>query len=90
MKKIESSMSLAIKEHLFDGNPITPIEALNLFGINWLHQLLTTLRREGYVVNSRVTSYQKVLTRINQYMVLIPPKNVPLKEINMREYWIQK
>lgn len=51
----ESSASQAtmIGNYLMEGNHITPLEALNLFGSMRLSAVIFTLRERGYKINSQ-------------------------------------
>ena len=83
-------VALALKEHLATGSPITNLEALIYFGVPSLTSNISKMRREGWMVKSRKINYKKVLLRINKVAILNPPKNLPINEIEMTEYWVQK
>lgn len=88
MKRSNHPGSLAIKEYLLDGNPITQLEALAVFGVSWLPQLISQLKKDGYRFGRGNISYLKLVTRMKSQMQFIPPKNLPLKEILFTEWWI--
>ncbi len=90
MSTIKHGMTLALKEHLSSGNPITGLEAIALFGCNGLRAQITNLQRQGWVINSRKTPFAVAVRRINKYAVYQPPKNLPVKEIMLTEYWVNK
>jgi hypothetical protein len=90
MDTTKNSYSLAVREHLISGHPITTIEAFIFFGVHTLTAHISNLRKQGWTINSRKISYPKVLKRINQHAVLIPPQNLPIIEIVLTEYWVQK
>jgi hypothetical protein len=48
------------------------------------------MRQEGWMVKSRKVSYVRVLLRINKVAVVKPPANLPINEIEMTEYWLEK
>ncbi len=55
MSKTNSQNTL-IKQHLEDGNTITPIDALNLFGCFRLSARIKNLRDQGMdIVTNRIT-----------------------------------
>jgi Helix-turn-helix domain len=83
-------ISLALKEHLAAGNPITRLEAIIYFGVPSLTSNISKLRQEGWIVKSRKVSYLKALVRINRVAVLRPPESLPIEEIEMTEYWLEK
>ncbi len=90
MKRMNQPGSLAIKEYLLEGKPITQLEALAIFGVSWLPQLISQLKREGYRFNRENISYLKLMTRMRASITLVPPRNLPLKEILFTEWWISK
>ena len=82
--------TLALKEHMEGGMPITGIEAIVFFGVHSLTKNISLMRSEGWIIKSQKVSYKKVLVRINKHAVVKPPKNLPIDEIVMTEYWVQK
>jgi len=90
MTKKLTSRVLAAREHLLEGNLLTRIEALILFGVPDLTKIISDLRKEGYVVKKREVPYLAVLTRVNRQAVLQPPANLPIKEIVLTEYWVNR
>ena len=44
----------AIRAHLLRGKPITPIQALNLFGCFRLAAVIFNIREEGYTVDTEM------------------------------------
>lgn len=83
-------VALALKEHLAAGNPITRLEAIIYFGVPSLTSNISKMRQEGWMVRSRKVSYARVLLRINRVSILKPPTNLPINEIEMTEYWLEK
>ena len=90
MKTKVTSRVLAAREHLLDGQLLTRLEALILFGVPDLTKIISDLRKEGFVVMSRSVPYATVLTRVNKHAVLQPPPNLPVKEIVLTEYWVNR
>jgi len=82
--------SLAMQEHMLEGNPISLIEAMNMFGVCNPAAQLTKLRKDGFIIHSRRVLMIKIIARMNQYMVMKPPADLPTKECLMMEYWISK
>jgi len=82
--------TLALKEHMEAGMPITGIEAIVFFGVASLTKSISLMRSEGWIIKSRKVPYKKVLVRVNKHAVVQPPKNLPIDEIVMTEYWVQK
>ena len=53
MRSIKHGNTLAVREHLVEGKPISRIEALVLFGVQNLTQVISTLRTEGFIIKSK-------------------------------------
>ena len=82
-------MTLAVREHLAAGQPITRLEALVLYGVSNLTGLMSEMRRQGWMIESRNIPYATAVRRINEYAVLQPPANLPVREIQLTEYWVK-
>lgn len=80
----------ACREHLMTGERLTSMEATILFGVGDLARLISRMRREGYVVKSNKCAYVAAMVRINKWAKLRPPRDLPIKEILLTEYWINK
>ena len=85
-----NSPVVAAKEHLLEGNPLTRMEALVLFGCSNLPEVVFELKRDGYQVKKKNVAYAAAMARINQHAVLKPPANLPIREIQFAEYWISR
>ena len=85
-----SGLNTAAKEHLLSGQPITRLEALVLFGVSNLPELVYELRKQGWTINSKPIPYAAAMVRINQYATLQPPKNLPIREIKLTEYRVSR
>ena len=87
---MKNSMNLAVREFLATGKPLTELEAIVLFGAPHLPDLVSKLRREGHVIQSRKVAYAAIVRRINDYAVLTPPKNLPVRELYFTEWWVSR
>ena len=90
MKKNNYGLALAAKEHLVAGNPITRLEALVLYGLSNLTDLISEMRKQGWVIESKKVPFAAAVKRINEHAVLRPPENLPTRDIVLTEYWIGK
>ena len=90
MKDIRYGLGSAAKEHIVRGEPITRLEALVLFGLQNLADLIRNMRREGWVIHSKRVPYAAAIRRINEYARVEPPKNLPVREIHLTEYRISR
>ena len=89
MKKKYSGV-MALKEYLLEGNKVSNLEALLLFGVQNLQNEIRLMKQDNYLIKSNKVSMIKILTRINKFATCKPPKNLPVKEILSIEYWISK
>ncbi len=83
-------MTLAVREHLAAGQSITRLEALVLFGVANLPAIIKEMRDQGWVIQSRWIPYATAVRRINEHAVLQPPANLPVREIQLTEYWVNR
>lgn len=83
-------MELPVREHLLSGQPITQLEAITLFGLSLLSRTISRMRKEGWVIESQRVPYAKALNRVNQHASFTPPKNLPIREVLLTEYWVSK
>lgn len=81
---------MAMKEHMLNGNKISRIEALVIFGVQDLNRELNRMKRNGIIIKNEKVSMIKIITRLNKFSKCIPPKDLPMKEIVMNEYWISR
>ena len=85
-----SGLNLAAREHLMSGLPLTRLEALVLFGVSNLPELVYEMKKQGIIINKKDVAYAAAMVRINQYATLKPPPNLPIREIMLTEYWVSK
>jgi hypothetical protein len=90
MKALRYGLALAAKEHLVKGDPITRLEALVLYGVSNLPDVVKEMRRQGWTVQSRLVPYAAAAARVNKHAVLHPPANLPVREVQLTEYWVSQ
>ena len=90
MNEARNGLALAAREHLAGGQPITRLEAMVLYGVANLPDVVKEMRRQGWVVKSRLVPYAAAVTRVNRHAVLQPPPNLPTREIRLTEYQVSK
>lgn len=90
MRSVRNGLAAAAKETLSSGQPITRLEAMVLFGVANLPDIVKAMRREGWIVDQKLVPYATAMTRINQYASLTPPRNLPIRDVMMTEYWVRK
>lgn len=80
----------AAREYLLEGNLITRLEAMVLFAVPDLTKIISDLRREGHDVERRTIPLARAIRRVNQAATLVPPAALPVKEIQLTEYWVSR
>ena len=90
MKQHTHGLALAAREHLVSGKPLTRLEALVLYGLSDLTKEISDMRKQGWIVKSRKVPFAMAVKRVNEYAVLKPPPNLPIREILLTEYWVSK
>ena len=90
MKPKTYGNTLATTEFLAAGGRITRLEAIILFGVSNLPDVITQLRKQGWVIKSQRIPYARALVRLNQTTKVEVPKNLPTTEILLTEYWLSK
>jgi hypothetical protein len=90
VKKIKYGKTTALKEYLLKGEKISFIEASLLFGVGNLWNQIRLIKKDGFIIKSKKVSMAKIVKRLNEKILCEPPKNLPVKEIEMIEYWISE
>ncbi len=80
----------ALLEHLLEGNKISILEAIILFGVQSPTAEITKIRRKGFLIKKNLVPMAKVLRRLNKFCLCEPPEQLPVREISVSEYWISK
>jgi len=86
----EYKPAMALREHMLEGNPITLLEAILLFGVQGPNAEFNRMKKNGFLIESRSVPMATVIRRINEYTVCKVPPSLPYKEIQLTEYWIKK
>mgnify|MGYP006195508509 CR=1 FL=1 len=64
MKTNKYGCTLAVQEHLLSGDPITRLEALVLYGVCNLPQVISGMRKTGLIIKSRALPYIAAVKRV--------------------------
>ena len=83
--KSKFTRTLAI-EYILKGNPITEFEGCVLFGSPSIHKLVSEMRRKGHIFHSKFVTYAEIKRRINKYMKMEHPKDLPINEITFMQH----
>jgi len=88
---VERTAVTAVKEHLLSGEPLTRLEALVLFGLSNLPEVVYELRKQKFDIDgSKRVPYATAMVRINKHAVLKPPVNLPIRDILLTEYRLKR
>jgi len=90
MNSFKHGLVMAAREHLLQGKPLTRLEAMILYGVPDLPKIISDMRRQGWIIHSQKIPYAAAARRVNEHAVLRSPKNLPVKEIQLTEYWVSK
>lgn len=80
----------ALREHMLEGNRVSLLEAMLLFGVQGPNAELGRMKKDGFLIKSQKVPMAKIIRRINEYTVCKVPDNLPYREIQMTEYWVSK
>lgn len=90
MKNIRNGLGKAAEEHLISGLPLTRIEAMVLFGVQNLSDIVSNMRKRGWRIASKRVPYAKALVRLNRYAHVTTPDTLPIREIQLTEYQLER
>ena len=79
----------ALVEYLLSGGEISLLESQVLFGVQSLNAELGRLKKNGFIVEHRRVPMAKILRRINEICLVTTPKDLPIREILVTEYWLK-
>jgi hypothetical protein len=80
----------ALREHMLEGNRVSLLEAILVFGVQSLNAELARLKKDGFLIKHERVSMAKILRRTNELAACSPPPQLPFREILMSEYWISR
>ncbi len=90
MKTNKHGMRTALKEYLLSGKPVTGLESLLYFGVANFYTPISDLRKQGWLIKSQTIPYAAVIKRMQGQAVAKPAVNLPIKEIELTEWWISQ
>ena len=81
---------VAMLSEMENGRRISRLESQILFGVQNLTADISQLKRQGYMIKTKKVPMARILKRMNDYCTVIPPKQLPVRDIMVSEYWISK
>ena len=90
MSRIRYGNVSALTEYMIEGNRVSRIESLLMFGVQNLPEAIKAVKKKGFVVKKTQITMAKILRRLNKDLSCKAPKNLPIRDIIMSEWWISK
>ncbi len=90
MSSARYSAELAATEYMLEGNPLTRLESMVLFGVSSHTSLIRRLRKAGWVIESQRISYAAVVQRMKDKAQLTPPANLPVRDVWFTDNWVSR
>ena len=90
MSRIRYGNVSALTEYMIEGNRVSRIESLLMFGVQSLPEAIKAIKKKGFVVKKTQITMAKILRRLNKDLSCKAPKNLPIRDIIMSEWWISK
>ena len=84
------SAETAAREHFLAGNSLTRLEAIVMFGVTSLPGLIRRMRNDGWRIESRRVSYAAAIKRMEKHARVVPPPNLPIRELQLTDYWVSR
>lgn len=81
--------SVALREHMLEGHPVSLLEAILLFGVQNPNAEFARMKKDGFLINSQQIPMAAVLRRMNEFAVCKPPYQLPYKEMTLKQYWVE-
>jgi hypothetical protein len=81
--------SVALREHMLEGHPVSLLEAILLFGVQNPNAEFARMKKDGFLINSQQIPMAAVLRRMNKFTVCKPPHQLPYKEMTLKQYWVE-
>ena len=90
MNRIRYGNVSALTEYMIEGNRVSRIESLLMFWVQNLPEAIKAVKKKGFVVKKTQITMAKILRRLNKDLSCEAPKNLPIRDIIMSEWWISK
>ena len=93
MTRMNKEGTLAVREHILLGHPVTRLDAIILFGVSNLTMAVSKMRQEGWQIKSCRVPYARALVRLNSLLKpksIEVPDNLPVREILLTEYRLSR
>ena len=81
--------SVALREHMLEGHPVSLLEAILLFGVQNPNAEFARMKKDGFLIKSQQIPMAAVLRRMNEFAVCKPPNQLPYKEMTLKQYWVE-
>jgi hypothetical protein len=80
----------ATRDYLLAGHPLTRLEAMVMFATPDLTKVISDLRSQKKTVERRTVALAHAIRRVNETATLVPPPALPVNDIKVTEYWVER
>lgn len=80
----------ALIEFMLEGNRVSLLEAILLFGVQNPNAEFTRIRHQNFIMQSQKVPMARIMARIQKYTACEAPSELPTREIFMTEYWLER
>ena len=81
--------NLALEQAILNGQPVTRLDSIAVFGVSDLTALIGRIRKKGFIIHSRKITLRQAYRQTRQFICYQPPKQLPLDEIYVTQYWYE-
>ena len=89
MTKNSNTHTLALREAILGGQPVTRLDSIAIFGVSDLMALISDMRREGFLIKSRRIGFREAVRQAQNYIRYEPPKGLCIDELTITQYWFE-
>ena len=90
MSRLRYGNISALTEYMIEGHKVSRIESLILFGVQNLPEAVKAVKKKGFIIKKTPITMAKIIRRLNKDLKCETPKNLPIRDIIMSEWWISK
>ena len=89
MTKNSNTHTIALREAILAGQPVTRLDSIAISGVSDLMGLISDMRREGFLIKSRRIGFREAVQQAQKYILYEPPKALHVDELTITQYWFE-
>ena len=89
MTKNSNTHTIALREAILAGQPVTRLDSIAIFGVSDLMGLISDMRREGLLIKRRRIGFLESVQQEQKYILYEPPKALHVDELTITQYWFE-